>query len=782
MTSAGRRPGLSAAERKRIQRRREQNQSLVYETDDWRLFLDFATLPQKAGCQPRDLRKIVLKELVDNALDAGAGVSLDYADNVWVVSDDGPGIDPAEVPRLFAVNRPLRSSKLRRLPLRGMLGNGLRVVAGAVAAAEGCLTVETRGHVLLLAVCQQTGHTIVVSDEPVLPRPGLTVRLSLGRGNPHDGALARASIAVAKHGKTYAGPSSPWWYGAGDLHRLFAQVTPPDTTVGTVCRSLGLALDDDRAARTLGRDEADAVLTRLRASVAPAPPEALGFIGKECWPTLPGYARKAGINAVQTGARIPCVVEAWAVCTRPAQKGQGEVEVTTLLNRSVTLATIQAVSWPGTIALKGCGLDRRVRGPGTGDYQVILSVIAPHIQLATDGKEPSLAPFSELIAEALRRACGAAHRAMDRPDRGVSVKQAAWSVMEQAYRIASGGGRYPANARQIMYAARPEILELTGRSKLDDAYFTQNLLPDYISEHAEETAAWDVVFDARGSFIEPHTGREVPLGTIDVRAYLGERPSVGPAVALAGSERCETFGPRHRYSAVLFIEKEGFAPLLQAARIAERFDIAVMSTKGMSTTAARLLLDRLAPKIEKVLVLHDFDVSGFSIFGTLGSDGRRYTFRNDLPIVDIGLRLADVEAMDLQSEPVETSGSWRSRSETLREYGATREEINFLSSRRVELNAMPADVFVDFLERTLVEHGVRKVVPDRTTLERHARGVIEHRLVEEALLESRARLHAEAASAAIPDDLDDRVRTILRHKPELPWDLAVAAIVRSPAA
>jgi DNA topoisomerase VI subunit A len=53
-------------------------------------------------------------------------------------------------------------------------------------------------------------------------------------------------------------------------------------------------------------------------------------------------------------------------------------------------------------------------------------------------------------------------------------------------------------------------------------------------------------------------------------------------------------------------------------------DIAIMSTKGMSTTAARLLLDRLARRIDKVLVAHDFDVSGFSIFGTLGTDGRRY--------------------------------------------------------------------------------------------------------------------------------------------------------------
>jgi hypothetical protein len=280
-----RRPGTPAAERKRQQRQREREQKLIYETEDWRLFTDLATLPQKAGCQPEDLRKVVLKELVDNALDTGAAVSLEHADGAWIIADDGPGLEPAEVPRLFAVDRPLLSSKLVRLPLRGMLGNGLRVVAGAVAAAEGSLVVETRGHRLTLAPCRQTGRTTVLSDEPVTQRPGLTVRLSLGSGSPADGALARASIAVARCGQGYAGPSSPWWYGGKNLHRLFAQVTPADTTVGALCRSLGLELDDDWPARTLGRDEAEAVLARLRAGAEPTPPERLGFIGlRPEWP------------------------------------------------------------------------------------------------------------------------------------------------------------------------------------------------------------------------------------------------------------------------------------------------------------------------------------------------------------------------------------------------------------------------------------------------------------------------------------------------------------------
>jgi transposase-like protein len=131
-----------------------------------------------------------------------------------------------------------------------------------------------------------------------------------------------------------------------------------------------------------------------------------------------------------------------------------------------------------------------------------------------------------------------------------------------------------------------------------------------------------------------------------------------------------TTGPENRYSAVLFVEKEGFNALLAQARNAERFDIAIMSTKGMSTTAARLLLDRLAPRIDKVLVAHDFDVSGFSIFGTLGSNGRRYRFHNDVHIVDLGLRLSDVETLKLDSEPVETSGDWSARAATLAVHGA----------------------------------------------------------------------------------------------------------------
>src|ERR671919_2149099 len=285
--------------------------------------------------------------------------------------------------------------------------------------------------------------------------------------------------------------------------------------------------------------------------------------------------------------------------------------------------------------------------------------------------------------------------------RRMTVREAAWHVLPQAYLRASSNGTLPAHARQIMYAGRAEIQRLAGRM-LDDQYFTQQLLPDFMNEHSDATAAWDVVFDARGHFQEPHTGRVVPLGTIEVRRHLHEvAEHTLPAlqVALPAAEIFPTCGPGHRYGAILFVEKEGFLPLFRAVRLAERYDLAIMSTKGLSVTASRLLVDRLCAAHQvPLLVLHDFDKSGFSILGTLRRDTRRYAFRNRIEVVDLGLRLADVEASGLETEEVVHRSD---PAPNLRENGATAEEIAFLRSRRGELNAFARADFVAWIQRKL---------------------------------------------------------------------------------
>ncbi|MBV8091875.1 MAG: hypothetical protein JO110_01320 [Acetobacteraceae bacterium] len=229
---------------------------------------------------------------------------------------------------------------------------------------------------------------------------------------------------------------------------------PPETTVARLCRDLGFDIHDNRIARQLRRCDAEALLQRLRENNPPVPPERLGMLG----PSASGerhYAIKSSTTGLHDGAKIPYVTEAWAECTRSENRGHGTARLQLLLNRTPSLAAVVVNSRSKELILQGCNLYRLVQGPGTGHYNITLSIIAPYIQLANDGKEPCLAPFSEAIAEVLRKACSAAHRAMEKPARKCTIKDAAWQVMAKAYSAASGDGRYPANARQIMYAPGP---------------------------------------------------------------------------------------------------------------------------------------------------------------------------------------------------------------------------------------------------------------------------------------------------------------------------------------
>jgi hypothetical protein len=53
----------------------------------------------------------------------------------------------------------------------------------------------------------------------------------------------------------------------------------------------------------------------------------------------------------------------------------------------------------------------------------------------------------------------------------LTIKDAAFQVMDEAYDKASAGGTLPVNPRQIYYAARRSILLETGGDALESGYF-----------------------------------------------------------------------------------------------------------------------------------------------------------------------------------------------------------------------------------------------------------------------------------------------------------------------
>ena len=351
-------------------------------------------------------------------------------------------------------------------------------------------------------------------------------------------------------------------------------------------------------------------------------------------------------------------------------------------------------------------------------------------------------------------------------------KEAAWQVMEEAYMAASGGGRLPAKARQIYYQARPKIMALTDDKELQYGYFSQTLLPDYIEEHGVK---WDVVYDARGHFEEPHTNRRIGCGTIEVGNYLHAMKD--PKVIAADFEGASVsiIGPSGGFGAVLFCEKEGFDPLFKAANFANRYDVMVISSKGVSVTAARRLVDAVCGDNDLPLfVLHDFDVAGFMILGTLQRDTRRYQFSNACEVVDFGLRLDDIAG--LEREP---AAATKTRTSLLRaqlaENGATDAEINILLTERVELNAMTSDALIAMIERKLKDYGLKKVIPDDELLGEAYRTFHRSNELREAFEELESEF--EESEIKVPKNLESRVAAILKKHPDLRWDDALKIVL-----
>lgn len=607
-------------------------------------------------------------------------------------------------------------------------------------------------------------------------------------------------------------PTSPHWYGVEHLERLIAAYIAHDAESGrertvrelvaefrglssttkqkSIAAATGMArarLSDLWDGDRLDIEAIETLLTAMQAESRPVKPADLGVIGRGhlsrrlsemgCVAESFDYRKKEG-----THDGVPWVVEAafgWL--------GDGSTADRNL---------VTGVNWsPGILnpfrelGRYGQSLDSILEQQRAGRREpvvLVLHLACARVEYTDRGKSAVVTPaeldhaITELVtgvtkkwakqrkAEERSAAAAANRRYVFRPTR-YTIKEAASEIMETAYLKASGDGRFPANARQIMYAARGYIQDQTGQ-KLNDDYFTQTLLPDYVEAYR---VSWDVVFDARGHFIEPHTRTNVPLGTLAVRRYLaeaGQHQVMDPGLDLIDST-FPTKGPASRFGAVLFIEKEGFDEILKAARIAERFDVAAMSTKGMSITASRFLVEHLNVR---VLVLHDFDQSGFSILGTLRRSTRRYQFVGRVDVIDLGLTLADIEHYGLEPEEQRLTQA----ASTLRRNGATPADIAFLQgNRRVELNMLTSDQLVELIETKLTAMGITKVVPEPDVLAFAYRRACRVALLNRALAAAADGARRRAAGIELPEHVVDQVRAYLREHPEEPWDTAVASLV-----
>lgn len=231
-----------------------------------------------------------------------------------------------------------------------------------------------------------------------------------------------------------------------------------------------------------------------------------------------------------------------------------------------------------------------------------------------------------------------------------------------------------------------------GPAAIDYDYFSKVL-----TEWEEANGKLDrLIRDVRGHLYEPHSGKTIEIGTLSVREYEF---------------------PEYVFNKLLYIEKEGEMAKVREARIAERYDMAILTGKGFPTEAIRKLLSMAREAQDyQIFCFHDADDAGYDIARTLREETRRMPdYRVD--VVDLGLTYGDAEAMGLQGEPYTRQ---KRLSEALIPLLTPRElEImmgtkvgrNTYHSYRYEINTLkPVSVRMDYIERKLGENGVRPKV------------------------------------------------------------------------
>ncbi len=367
----------------------------------------------------------------------------------------------------------------------------------------------------------------------------------------------------------------------------------------------------------------------------------------------------------------------------------------------------------------------------------------------------------------------------------VNFTDVADDILPGAYEHASGRGKYTVSKRQLFYACREKFRQQTGRA-LEYGYFAGTLLVQYMNRHPE-TNSWKVTADPRGTLMVPNAGHEVrvPCGTLHIDGHLR---TAGRAVELFDFDaelptQWPSLEAGQRYQGVLYIEKEGFEPVLKEAHIAARFDLATLSCKGQSVVAARRFVDHVC-RVDggvPLFVVHDFDKSGFEISQRLTTvsdwaeenDRVTYRFQNEINVTDLGLRLEDVKKYGLEDEPFAFNGYFADDSI------CTDEEKEFLlSNRRVELNAFSSPQFIEWIEAKLTEQGLdKRLIPDDQVLENAYRRATALAKINTAIEDASKSAEEAATGAEIPDDLRDQLREAMEEEPQA-WDRALYQIAK----
>ena len=720
---------------------------------DWSIYV--SNLPQRAGVPLSDIRALVLKELVDNALDEvdrigrpGAVALTQEGEHIYTVTDQGRGFDdsPEELAHRFSIAKGMVSSKQWRKPTRGCVGNGLRVIVGAVVSGGGRIIVKTRNREVTLRP-RLDGTTAVDSVIPIDWPTGASITIEIDRRYPgSDDSLewARRAIALAQQsGPAFNRKPLPAWYDVDHLAlNMLAAIGPSGTLAWFVsqldrCTSREIGQEvtgrfgKGRLCRDVSKEEAAQLLRLLQwRTTSPFKPRQLGLMGADAWvheQLTDGYVYEEGsfvTGRSEPHATIPFLVEAWAAtCQTPDSRDDDDVYPVDVVSSGFTINRSPAIvdsfsSRNGRSRLANLRLGSefiRLDIP-QGAFDFAVNITTPFIPILGDNKTPYLEAFREQIKRAVERAITRAARnnppvlVASRKDNGeaneeedeekperIFQRSAILQVLPEAIER-SGDGGYEFSQRSLYYRVRILIKAII-TAEPNYNYFC-SVLTGYENDNGEIEK---LIRDTRGVYVEPHGGELTQMGTVTVAAYSR---------------------PPWSYSNILFLEKEDLVSALRQSGFLDRWDCFALSSKGFSSRAARDLIDKIGTSGKeeptKFFCVHDADASGSLISQTLTRATKTRGARL-VEVIDLGLFPWAALSVGLLRERAERKSSKRrpvadyikARDRANNASGNPNNERNWeswLQDWRVELNAMTTAEFVAWVEREFKKHAAAKVI------------------------------------------------------------------------
>jgi DNA topoisomerase VI subunit B len=818
----------------------------VFDVDRSAEYFTIAELQAQTGQPKTRFMTVVLKELLDNSLDAcEAGgvapvltldVAADGALTRLTIADNGPGIPADTVHRLLNFTTRTSDKAAYRSITRGAQGNALKTVLGIPFALGSTVPVviEACGvRHTIRAWIGPAGELHVERSEDALPDcTGTRVTVTLsgvdqecspqywGRAfaafNPHASVKISRSRSGAQLANTPArleedfyqsgvdfpaawrkcvptDPTSAWWYTEGELKRLiFSHIAEteqrgtPDLLLRDFVRQFRNLSSTAKAKAVcahfpaithlqdfLQHEAAVAPLLQVMRQEGKAPSvDTFGVVGeahfRACFEAWYGVKRFWYRKRTGETAGVPFVIEAAVAETREAGDLWTGVNFSPTFGDPLDGTVLRGEKFVGS-GVQNFLYRAHATGWGWDQTQIptaaAVHIISPALAFLDRGKtriqcHPTMA---QQVAEALwgvskdlykegeqrqKDAARAARAERERErkqerqsdDQPWTLKAAVFEVIIAAHAFATGNGEYPVSARNLFYQVRDRITPYT-KADLDFGYFEQQLVPQYVREHGPLPGYYH---DPRGVLYEPHTGTAVHLGTREVEAYRF---------------------PAWRYNKILYVEKKGLWPILEAAALAERHDMAIVVGEGYATEAIRVLFES-AKKGQhyQIFALHDADPYGYNIARTLREETRRMP-GYAVDVVDIGLRVAD--AVDLGLRPEEFS-----RKKALPEgLTLTALERAYFEGKgdywgqgpwrcqRVELNALSAPQLIAYIEQGLTgAQAWGKVLPPPAVLVQEATQAWTRAF--RVLVER--RVHALVGLETLIDGVADRW--------EAPWD------------